>query len=154
MVIADIGVPTGFAAVRSSLDALVEAETVSRVEVAGRKVILYIDSLEQGRLPIALSMALSRKMQMAGWVYWRMYGVRFQKRAFLERFGTAFDGVYGRAATVLSALGLVRDDGSEITLTDAGAYWLHVVQDLFSLDAVGRLWAAAMADPWPRKVVL
>jgi CD109 antigen len=48
MVIADIGVPTGFSAVRTSLDALVAAETVSRVEVAGRKVIFYIDSLESG----------------------------------------------------------------------------------------------------------
>lgn len=114
----------------------------------------YIASLEQGRLPVALSVNLSRKMQMAGWLYWRMYGVRFPKRAFLERFGTAFDGIYGGAARYLSALGLVRDDGNTITLTDAGAYWLHVVQDLFSLDAVGKLWAAAMATPWPRRVVL
>ena len=47
MVIADVGVPTGFAAVKETLDALVEAKTVSRVEQAGRKVIFYIDSLEQ-----------------------------------------------------------------------------------------------------------
>lgn len=45
MVIADIGVPTGFDAVRASLDALVSAKTASRVEVAGRKVIFYIDAL-------------------------------------------------------------------------------------------------------------
>jgi CD109 antigen len=54
MVIADIGVPTGFDAVRSSLDALVEAHTVSRVEVAARKVIFYIDSLRRGE-PLAFS---------------------------------------------------------------------------------------------------
>jgi CD109 antigen len=47
MVIADIGVPTGFEAVRSSLDALVSAKIASRVEVAGRKVIFYIDALEK-----------------------------------------------------------------------------------------------------------
>jgi len=45
MVIADIGVPTGFGVIRSSLDALVEAEVVSRADIAGRKVIFYIDSL-------------------------------------------------------------------------------------------------------------
>ena len=48
MVIADIGVPTGFTALRSSLNALVEDEVVSRVDVAGRSVILYIDSLARG----------------------------------------------------------------------------------------------------------
>jgi CD109 antigen len=45
MVIADVGVPTGFSVVRSTLDALVEAGTVSRADVAGRKAILYLDSL-------------------------------------------------------------------------------------------------------------
>lgn len=48
MMIVDVGVPTGFAPVRESLDALVEAGTVSRAEVAGRKVILYVDGLAGG----------------------------------------------------------------------------------------------------------
>jgi CD109 antigen len=45
MVIADVGVPTGFAAVQESLDALIEAKTVSRVEQALRKIIFYIPEL-------------------------------------------------------------------------------------------------------------
>ena len=48
MVIADIGVPTGFLPLRSSLNALIEAGTASRVDVAGRSVIIYIDSLASG----------------------------------------------------------------------------------------------------------
>ena len=54
MVIADIGVPTGFEAVKASLDALVSAKTASRVEVAGRKVIFYIDALEKDK-PLAFT---------------------------------------------------------------------------------------------------
>jgi len=48
MMIVDVGVPTGFQTVSESLDALVELGTVSRVEVAGRKVILYVDGLVGG----------------------------------------------------------------------------------------------------------
>ena len=48
MMIVDIGVPTGFAPVSESLDALVDANLVSKVEVAGRKVILYVDGLTGG----------------------------------------------------------------------------------------------------------
>ena len=48
MVIADIGVPTGFSPLRSSLNALIEAGTASRVDVAGRSVILYVDTLARG----------------------------------------------------------------------------------------------------------
>lgn len=114
----------------------------------------YSESLAQGRLPIALSVPLSVKMQMAGWLYWRAYGVRFAKRDFLARFGMPFDTVYGHITRGLVALDLARDDGAQVALTDAGAYWLHVLQDLFSLDAVGTLWGAAMAEPWPRRVTL
>ncbi len=54
MVIADIGIPTGFEAVRETLDALVASKTASRIELAGRKVIFYIDSLQPGT-PLAFS---------------------------------------------------------------------------------------------------
>ena len=48
MMIVDIGVPTGFTTVGESLAALVDEGLVSRVEVAGRKVILYVDGLTSG----------------------------------------------------------------------------------------------------------
>ncbi|UCD50354.1 MAG: hypothetical protein JSW27_22860 [Phycisphaerales bacterium] len=48
MMIVDIGVPTGFVPVAESLDALLDDRTVTRFEVAGRKVIFYLDGLRQG----------------------------------------------------------------------------------------------------------
>jgi CD109 antigen len=48
MMIVDVGVPTGFGPVQESLDALVKAGAVSKAEVAGRKVILYVDGLPGG----------------------------------------------------------------------------------------------------------
>ncbi len=45
MVIADVGVPTGFSVVQASLDALIEEGTVSRTETAIRKAIFYISEL-------------------------------------------------------------------------------------------------------------
>ena len=47
MVIADVGVPTGFEAVTASLGLLEDRGTVERAEVAGRKVIFYIEGLER-----------------------------------------------------------------------------------------------------------
>jgi len=48
MMIVDVGVPTGFAPMQESLDAIVEDGTASKVEIAGRKVILYLDGMESG----------------------------------------------------------------------------------------------------------
>ena len=115
----------------------------------------YIEALESGRLPIALSLDLTERMHMAGWLYWRIYETRFRKSDFKRRFGKTFDTVYGRLAGSLSVLGLLRsDDGDQIVLSDSGAYWLHYLQDLFSQEYISRLWGASSEEPWPERVVL
>ncbi len=48
MTIVDVGIPTGFQATRASLDALVSSKVASRIDIAGRKVILYLDGLDRG----------------------------------------------------------------------------------------------------------
>ncbi|MBN1641386.1 MAG: radical SAM protein [Anaerolineae bacterium] len=114
----------------------------------------YIGALEAGRMPIALSLALTEEMQMAGWLYWRVYETRFRRSDFRRRFGREFDRVYGGAASMLSLAGLLHDDGDELVLSDTGIYWLHVLQDLFSIEYVSRLWGTSQQDPWPERVRL
>jgi coproporphyrinogen III oxidase-like Fe-S oxidoreductase len=114
----------------------------------------YIAALDSQRLPIALSLELTRRMQMAGWLYWRIYETRFRKVDFKQRFGLEFDNVYGFLPKILSALGFMEECEDEIVLTDRGAYWLHVLQDLFSINYVGRLWGISQKEPWPSSVVL
>jgi oxygen-independent coproporphyrinogen-3 oxidase len=114
----------------------------------------YIQSLQEGKLPIALSLELSHRMQMAGWLYWRVYETRFHVNAFRRRFGVEFNRVYGLYLKLLSLLGFVKQRAGKIVLSDQGAYWLHVLQDLFSIQYVSRLWGTSQADPWPAEVRL
>ncbi|WP_342306268.1 alpha-2-macroglobulin family protein [Methanolobus sp. ZRKC5] len=55
MMIVDLAVPTGFSPVSSSLEALKEENLITRYEIAGRKVILYIDDMQSGE-ELTLSM--------------------------------------------------------------------------------------------------
>ncbi|PXF60021.1 MAG: alpha-2-macroglobulin [Candidatus Methanogaster sp.] len=48
MMIVDVAVPTGFTPVVASLDALVADGTITRYEIAGRKVIVYVLDLPRG----------------------------------------------------------------------------------------------------------
>jgi oxygen-independent coproporphyrinogen-3 oxidase len=112
----------------------------------------YIQALEGGQLPIALSLELSEPAQMAGWLYWRVYETRIKKNDFRLRFGIDFDQTYGVYFKLLALPGFLRDSGDEIVLTDRGAYWLHALQDLFSIEYIGRLWGTSTVDPWPQRV--
>ena len=114
----------------------------------------YIKALENGKMPIALSLDLTEDMQMAGWLYWRIYETRFRRSEFKKRFGREFDEIYGKYVKLLSLVGFLEDDGDEIVLSDNGTYWLHVLQDLFSIDYISKLWGTSKQDPWPEKVVL
>lgn len=50
MMIVDVSVPTGFAAVQDSLDSLVENyDEITKIEKAGRKIIIYVDDLPRGK---------------------------------------------------------------------------------------------------------
>ena len=46
-------------------------------------------------LPSLCLIDLSEEMQMAGWLYWRIYETNFKKSDFQYRFNTSFDTKYG-----------------------------------------------------------
>jgi oxygen-independent coproporphyrinogen-3 oxidase len=117
-------------------------------------VVEYVKALENGRMPVALSLDLSENMQMAGWLYWRIYETRFEKSDFKRRFGKDFNRVYGKYMKPLALLGFLKDDGERITLSDKGTYWLHVLEDLFSIEYVSKLWGVSKQEPWPEKLDL
>lgn len=48
MVVLDIAVPTGFAPVTDTLEQLVATQQIKRYDIAGRKVILYIEDMDPG----------------------------------------------------------------------------------------------------------
>lgn len=115
----------------------------------------YINRIKDGRMPIALSLDLSESMQMAGWLYWRIYETRFKRSDFKKRFGEDFNRIYGKYTNKFSPLGLVKqDDGNEVILSDKGIFWLHALEDLFSLDYISKLWGTSKQEPWPEQVVL
>ncbi len=62
--------------------------------------------------------------------------------------------LYGHYLRPLALLGLLIAQEDEITLTDSSAYWLHALQDLFSIDYVSKLWGSSQENPWPGEVIL
>ena len=114
----------------------------------------YIKAFENRGMAIALSLDLSIAMQMAGWLYWRIYETGFEKNDFKQRFQEDFDRVYGKYMKPLALFGFLRDDPERVVLSDKGIYWLHALEDLFSIEYISKLWGTSKEDPWPESVVL
>ncbi len=118
------------------------------------RVSEYIRALESGQSPIALSIELSDRMQQAGWLYWRIYETRFAKARYQDRFGTDIDDAYGWYCKLLALLGLLKHDATQVVLSDSGAFWLHALEDILSIDYISKLWGTAKHEPWPNQVAL
>ncbi|MCF7920161.1 MAG: radical SAM protein [Candidatus Cloacimonetes bacterium] len=114
----------------------------------------YISSMEKRGNAFALSIDLSAKLQMAGWLYWRIYETKFRKADFKKRFGRDFDTLFGRYTKFLALLGFLKDDSEQVILTNRGTFWLHAFEDIFSIDYISTLWGTSKQNPWPEKVVL
>jgi len=118
------------------------------------KVAEYIKAIENNTSPIALSVNLSEKAQMAGWLYWRIYETTFSKIDFKNRFNQSFDKEFGGYMNLLNRIGFLKYSKDTIRLTDKGTYWIHAFEDFFSIDYINKLWGTSKTNPWPEKVIL
>ena len=118
------------------------------------KVNEYIKAVNKGKSPAALSIDLSEDMQMAAWLYWRIYETKFKKSDFQNRFHTSFDKIYGKHMKLMNRLGYINNGSDQISLSDRGTYWIHAFEDFFSIDFINKLWGTSKNNPWPDKVLL
>ena len=114
----------------------------------------YCKAFNERENAIALSIDMPIKLQMAGWLYWRIYETKFQKQDFAQRFDSNLDSLFGKYLKFLSIMGFLIHDHEQVILTDRGTYWLHALEDIFSIDYISTLWGTSKQNPWPEKVVL
>jgi coproporphyrinogen III oxidase-like Fe-S oxidoreductase len=108
-----------------------------------------------GRRPVALALPVDERIEMAYWLYWRAYELHFEDAQFEAVFG-ARGLPPGLEALVRAArvLGMVERERGGYRVTDSGAYWIHRVQNEYSLNYINRLWGTCRRTAWPEGVVL
>ncbi|HEC81894.1 MAG TPA: coproporphyrinogen III oxidase family protein [Thermoplasmatales archaeon] len=114
--------------------------------------IKYINKHQEP--PIALTIEFNEKEEMIHWLYWRIYETRIYKKDFYKLFEKDFDETFGKIFSLFKLLGMAKDKGDHIVMTDKGNYWIHVLQNLFSLDFIGRVWSVCLSKTWPKEITL
>ena len=113
----------------------------------------YAEALPE-RLPVALVMPVDRRLEMAYWLYWRAYEMKIPGGDFRDLFGADLDRVYGRLMRLLGRLGMVVAQNGDYRITEDAAYWIHRLQNEYSLNYINRLWGRCREEPWPLVVEL
>ena len=115
----------------------------------------YAGALPAGR-PVALSMPINRRLERAFWLYWRMYELTVKHQDFLAVFGAGetLDALFGWMLKPLVAVGMMVHTQEGYQVTGRGAYWIHRLQNAYSLAYIDHLWGACRRHPWPQAVTL
>jgi hypothetical protein len=104
------------------------------------------------RLPVALVMPVSRRLEMAYWLYWRVYEMRIPEAGFRAYFDQDLGDAFGAALWALTRLGMLcRHDGC-YDIAEKAAYWIHRVQNEYALNYIDRLWGRCRKAAWPAEV--
>jgi coproporphyrinogen III oxidase-like Fe-S oxidoreductase len=118
-------------------------------------VLSYAATLP-GRRPIALSMPVVQRLEMAYWLYWRIYELKIHEKDFQDLFGTetSLDSTFSKVIRPLVLAGMMEKTNGAYHVTDSGAYWIHRLQNEYSLNYINRLWGTCRRTPWPLEVLL
>ncbi len=113
----------------------------------------YCNAIENDKEPIALSMPFDIRQEMAYWLYWRIYEMYINKSEFANLFNRNFNRIYGDIFSFLKIIGFAREDKEKVSITNKGAYWVHRVQNEYSLNNIQKIWSTCIFHPWPKEIL-
>jgi oxygen-independent coproporphyrinogen III oxidase len=108
------------------------------------------------RRPVAVSMPVDQQLEMGYWLYWRIYELKLLADSFRKEFGeeASLARQFGRLMAPLVSGGLMARTPAGYEVTKPGAYWIHRLQNEYSLNYINRLWGTCRKQAWPQAVKL
>ena len=113
----------------------------------------YVKRCKCSQLPVALHMAFNSAMQNYFWLYWRLYDTYIPKEELFSIFGRSDRKLY-RLIEWFKWLRLLDEHNDSFTLTRSGAFWVHLLQNYFSLRYIDKIWGTAMKEAFPAEITL
>ncbi|MEI8344440.1 MAG: coproporphyrinogen-III oxidase family protein [Candidatus Omnitrophota bacterium] len=114
----------------------------------------YLRTARQ-RIPVALKMQVSPRLERLFWLYWRFYDTQIPTADYRRLFGRTLDQDFGGLLSVLKILGfLAPAHDNSLYLTKRGSFWVHLLQNHFALNYVNTLWTACRLQSWPSRIAI
>ncbi|MDO9557333.1 MAG: radical SAM protein [Coriobacteriia bacterium] len=114
----------------------------------------YISAVGNGRLPTAYTLRFSPRARRAYWLFWSCYNMDIGRDRFSAFFGAELDEEFGGSLALAKALGIMAPTADGYTLTGRGAYWFHVIEQLYTHQYIDKTWRVAMSATPPRRIML
>ena len=123
-------------------------------KISSFSVKAYIDRINAGTLPTALTIKFFLRQRMVYWLFWRFYTTRLNREDFQEVFGVPLEKMYGLELTLGRLFGLVKKEGNNYLLTSRGVFYYHHFEGYYTYAYIDRMWNLLKNEPFPQELVL
>lgn len=113
----------------------------------------YIKTVYQ-RIPVALKMNVSQKLEKLFWLYWRFYETEIPLVEYERLFKNPLFDDFGNEMKLLKLMGFFHRNNESIFLNKRGSFWIHLLQNQFALNYVNKIWTNCQREAWPSKIAI
>jgi oxygen-independent coproporphyrinogen-3 oxidase len=114
----------------------------------------YIKSVEGKGHAVALEIPFTQRLSILYDFYWRLYDTYIPEKRESDQLNYSLKDFKPIHLLVkLSELfGMLRKDGDYFSLTREGSFWIHLIQNYFSLRYINTIWSEAKREAWPEAI--
>lgn len=114
----------------------------------------YLDRIEQGALPTALTLRFSLRQRAVYYLFWSAYSLQIASSDFHRFFGRSLKGMYGFELALCRMLGLATKTEGGYRLSERGAYYFHYVEQAYTTAYIDKMWNICRKVAFPQQIVL
>ena len=107
------------------------------------------------RKPIILRMNVNKKMTKLFWLYWRFYETKIPFKDYKKLFNSNVKKDFKFIFLMMKVLGFIeKENKNYLQLNMKGIFYIHLMQNIFALDYVNKIWSACKKERTPKEVQL
>lgn len=114
----------------------------------------YISSVNRLGHSVALEMPFNKSLSIGYDFYWRLYDTYIPKTREIDNSSYRLKDLtlYWLFIRFCKKCGFIDEENDFFNLTKKGTFWIHLIQNYFSLRYINTIWSAAKKEPWPKYI--
>jgi len=107
------------------------------------------------RKPTILKLEVDNKMEKIFWLYWRFYETRIPIKEYKRIFNSELKEDFKNLLFLIRMFKFIDKENEEfIVLNFRGIFYIHIIQNLFALDYINKIWSNCQNYKSPKMIKL
>ena len=112
----------------------------------------YCKRINGGELPTSLTIRFSPRQRMVYYLFWTLYSMQLDVRAFEEFFGVPLKKMYGLEFWLAQRLGFLTKENNTYSMTTKGAFYYHYYEQFYTLSYIDKMWRIMRNEAFPKYI--